>query len=909
MALVPMLCISIYSGLNFRQHAAVMAQENALRLIRLIGGEHKQAVNAARMLLLSLCEVPQLSSGASGEASELLLALLKHYPQFANIYAATPNGRIYASAVGDFTRNSFSDKKTLQQAVSSRRFTVGTYHTCPITGKMVITLVQPVVNNKGVVQRVLALDYDLAYAGQIIDMAGLPRGATFVMSDREGTILYRWPSPERWQGKPVQDSVQVAMLKEQSEGVLQGTGLDNVLRLYAFKPMSMDTQGNDIFLRMGIPEAEVLDKANAYLLTSIMTACLVALGVLIVGRVLCAKLLFDPMEKLIETSQRIAKGELQARTLLPHGADELGRLAFSFDAMADSLERRQHEQEQGAKELFESRERIRAMLNATTDSVILADVHGIIIDMNPIAAARRDKMPSELMGGNLLDDLPPASAVLRKEKMAQSAAGGAIIAFEEKRGQNWYHVRIHPIRDKAGNTVQLASFSRDITERKRFEERLTRQAYEDLLTELPNRALFLQQLELTMHEALVSKNNRYAVLFLDLDNFKLVNDSFGHHVGDTLLRSIGRRLHLAAGEHRLTARFGGDEFAILIPHVVDAIDVLRTADALHRALETPMQVQEFEIRCSASIGVVYGKPEYVTPEQVLRDADIAMYQAKALGRGYTECFTMDMRKQVMERMHLEYELREALASGQMLLYYQPYFSLPDRRLIGFEALVRWRHPTRGMVSPATFIPLSEETGLILHLGAFVMREACSTVAKWNDTYCRDNPLQISVNMSPRQMYQSDPVELVRDTLQQTGLSPNLLTLEITESMLVEDLEHAIDILGTLNHFGVRTALDDFGTGYSSLAYLRSLPLDVLKMDRSFIQRLDRDNRDADIASRIVALAHTLDLSVTAEGVETPGVLRKLTEMGCDTAQGYHLSKPMPQEDVEEMLRTLFNTKN
>ncbi len=404
-----------------------------------------------------------------------------------------------------------------------------------------------------------------------------------------------------------------------------------------------------------------------------------------------------------------------------------------------------------------------------------------------------------------------------------------------------------------------------------------------------------------MREAQRSPSCRYAVLFLDLDNFKLVNDSFGHLAGDSLLLRLAKRLQKAVGPDRVIARFGGDEFAVLVPRVFDSLEVLRLADVIHSALQAPEHVHGLEIHCSACIGVVYGKPEYTMTQHVLRDADIAMYQAKAHGRAQTECFTLDMRDMVNKRLRLENELRSALGHGELLLHYQPYYSLPELRLIGFEALVRWEHPEHGLVSPAQFIPIAEETGLIQSLGAFVLEEACKTIKLWNETPGLRRPLHINVNLSPRQMVHGDPVALVRDTLARTGLVSELLVLEITETSLAEDMEHVADILDTLQHFGVRTALDDFGTGYSSLAYLRNLPLNLLKLDRSFIQRLDRDNRDTAIAARIVDLAHTLNLSVTAEGVENMAVLRQLEQMHCDAVQGYHLSRPLPADAAHRLL--------
>ncbi len=902
LALLPMLGLGIHSGLSYRAQALETAQQNTLLLIRLLVGEQQQAVNAVSILMQVLGEGQQAEHQNGIVASARFASLLRHFPQFTNIMTLTAQGMVSASAVEDYQGMDFASDEAVALALSTRSLALGSYHVCPVTGKMIATFAQPVQDASGNIHGILALHFDMSYAGNLIRAVGLPPGATFVMSDSQGTILYRFPDLEHWQGKPVQSSLHEIMLEQGAdEGVFRAKGLDDISRLYAFKLFTMGQVQHDIHMRIGIPVSAILRGVDNLLLLHMTGAIVVAALVLLLARVCCVRLLFRPVSRLITTAQDIAKGHLHARTDLPHSEDDIGLLATAFDSMAAALQRREQEQKKAAQRIFESGERIRAMLNASSDAVILADTAGTILVANPIAGERRGKHPEEMVGTSLFDALPPDSACLRKDKMAETIQRGATVGFEEKRGDRWYGNRIHPIHDSQGAVVQLVSYSRDITERKLAEERLKRQAFEDSLTGLANRALFDQELEMVMREAQRSPSCRYAVLFLDLDNFKLVNDSFGHLAGDSLLLRLAKRLQNAVGPKHLIARFGGDEFAVLVPQVVDSFEVLRLADAIHQALQPPEHVHGLEIHCSASIGIVYGKSEYTMTQHVLRDADIAMYQAKARGRGQTECFTLDMRDMVNKRLRLENQLRSALENGELLLHYQPYYSLPEQRLVGFEALIRWQHPEQGLVPPAQFIPIAEETGLIQPLGAFVLEEACKAIKIWNQAIPQPAPLRINVNLSPRQMFHGDPVALVRDTLVRTGLEPELLVLEITETSLADDVEHVADILETLQHFGVQTALDDFGTGYSSLAYLRNLPLDMLKLDRSFIQRLDRDNRDTAIAARIVDLAHTLDMSVTAEGVENAAVLRQLELMRCDTVQGFHLSRPLTADAARKHL--------
>ncbi len=442
---------------------------------------------------------------------------------------------------------------------------------------------------------------------------------------------------------------------------------------------------------------------------------------------------------------------------------------------------------------------------------------------------------------------------------------------------------------------------RDITERKKAEKALTYQAYHDELTGLYNRAFFIERLERAMRSAKGGGSGHFAVMFLDLDDFKFVNDSLGHTVGDRLLRGIAMRLWNTLDPGDVIARLGGDEFAVL----VDGRDVpgkgLATAERIHEELKKPSRIDEFEFYVTASVGIVDDVTDYEGVDEVLRDADTAMFQAKSRGKGKSEVFDRAMHDRASERLHLESGLRRALEYGELYLAYQPIFRLPDRRTVGFEALARWRHPVRGILSPAVFIPVAEASGLILALGDFVLRECCGSMRRWLDGHPGAAGMSMSANISAKQLMQGDLASRVGRVLDETGLDPRHLKLEITESVLMENAELAVDLLKRLRDLGVRLSVDDFGTGYSSLSYLRRFPVNELKIDRSFVSNMDVNPEKFEIVRAIVQLARALNLDVCAEGVETEAELAGLLSLGCGLGQGYLHARPLPADEARAFI--------
>lgn len=466
----------------------------------------------------------------------------------------------------------------------------------------------------------------------------------------------------------------------------------------------------------------------------------------------------------------------------------------------------------------------------------------------------------------------------------------------------WMRSRGLAVRDAGGRAYRMSGSQTDITDGK----------VSDALTGLPNRLLFMDRLGRAIERGRRQSDHQFTVLFLDLDRFKLVNDSLGHMAGDQLLVAIARRLETClrgsdscarfAAEHTV-ARLGGDEFTILLEDVGDVSNAVRVADRIQTALQQPFDLDGHEVFTSASIGIATSTTGYDGPEAVLRDADTAMYRAKALGKARCEVFDTEMRDRAVARLRIENDLRRAIERDEFIVHYQPIVTLTDEQLNGFEALVRWRHPERGLVSPAEFIPVAEETGAILPIGWWVLREACRQMRVWQSAFGGGVPLTVSVNLSGKQFLQPDLIEQVERILTETGLPAASVKLEITESMIIESAEAVIGKLLHLKALGVQLAIDDFGTGYSSLSYLHRFPIDSLKIDRSFVNAMSGGR--SEIVRAIVGLAHHLRLDVVAEGVGTSEQLAQLRAVGCQYGQGYYFSRPLDSQAAEELIRTTF----
>ncbi len=507
--------------------------------------------------------------------------------------------------------------------------------------------------------------------------------------------------------------------------------------------------------------------------------------------------------------------------------------------------------------------------------------------------------PEEWLGRVHPDDRVSLEAMIAAHLIGDDQQFEGEFRIRQKDGAyGWVLNRGMAVRNASGQAYRMAGSQTDITARKRAEAQLLYDAFHDALTGLPNRALFTDRLQHIIDSAKRRADALFAVLFLDMDRFKVINDSLGHLVGDQLLIAVGKKVSSCLRPGDTVARLGGDEFAILLENIGDVSDAVDIAERIRMELAHPLLLAGNSVFTGVSIGIAPGAAVYERPEQVLRDADIAMYQAKARGGACYEIYDSRMHAGVIARLQLEADLRRAVDQQEFVLHYQPIMDIQSHRLVGFEALIRWNHPRHGLIYPLEFIPLAEETGLIGPIGEWVLVEACRRLKLWQQRYPADPPLTMSMNVSGKQFSRSDLAEVVSRILRETGLPPNSLALEITESIIMVDIEGAIETMGRLRAMGIQIHIDDFGTGYSSLSHLHRFPITALKIDRAFVAKLLANGQNDAIITSIVSLAKSLNLEVIAEGIELDHQLSSIKDLRCQYGQGFLFSRAMDPAAVD-----------
>jgi len=642
-------------------------------------------------------------------------------------------------------------------------------------------------------------------------------------------------------------------------------------------------------------------------------------GVLLMLALLCGSVIVSlhrlliPLKDLIDFTGRVGRGDFSA-TAPVKTPDEIGELTAAFNRMVTGLRaaqqrlsERTEQLEISNAQLEETQERYRLAVGGAKDGIWDWDVRSQQVYFSPRWKAMlgyvEDEIRSEI--DEWRSRIHPDDRE-RVEKELATHFHGDVSHFESEHrmlhkdgSYRWMLSRAQAVRQGDGAVTRMAGSQTDITDNKVL----------DPLTGLPNRILFKEKLAISIERARRRPDYRFAVFFLDLDGFKLVNDSLGHAVGDQLLISIAQRIRfcvrsgdcVARPFDSTAARLGGDEFALLLEDVNGPESAIRVAERVLQELSSPFDLLGHHLFASASIGIALGGGGDQKPEDLLRDVDLAMYRAKAQGKARYELFDARLRENAMARLEMETDLRGAVEGGQFIVQYQPEVSLRDEPVLEFEALIRWRHPVRGLIPPLRFIPLAEETGLIVPIGKWVLREACRQTAEWQRRYPHAAPVKVSVNLSARQFREPDLIDQVAGALLESGLERGSLDLEITESTIMENPETALSTFAKLKEMGVGLSMDDFGTGYSSLNCLHQFPFDTLKIDRTFVEHMQADSESAEIVGAVINLGNRLGMRVIAEGIETGDQLARLRALGCGYGQGYYFAKPMDAERAEALI--------
>ena len=849
-------------------------------------------IASARQMLERIAARPLVRQVDGEHCDEALKELPGLVPGYTNFLYVDLQGRVICSAlpVPSGKVADAGSQPSFQRFLRDPRFTVGEPMADPITGQWASALSAPIWNEHKALVGAVRLPLDLKQLDPKIPAQVLPDGTRYVFFAQDGTLVWRNVDPGALIGTRRDDETarRIVALRD---GELEGPGSDGASRY--FSVVHMPETGWTAYVSVPMSAVYTAAIERAAVAAAVALATIVALLGL---TVFIARRIARPVAALESAAHAVHAGNLGVRATVD-GPREIAAVALEFNAMIEA--------QQGALEQL----RIAATAFESQQGLNIMNADKVILQVNQAFTVITGYTADECVGRKpqfMRSDRHAEDFFEQVWRAAQRSGGWqGEIWTRRKNGEvfpDW--VTLTAVRSKLGVITHYVGSHVDITDRKLAQDRITQLAFYDPLTALPNRRLLLDRL----HRAVAAgKRSRLygALLLIDLDDFKTLNDTLGHHQGDLLMQHVAQRLGSCTREGDTVARLGGDEFVVMLESLSEssegaAAEAEAAAERIAASLGQPYLLAGQEHRSTASIGATLFSGQQATADEALKQAELAMYQAKSAGRNTLRFFDPEMQARVSHRAALEADLREAVKLEQFVVHYQPQV-MGEGRMFGAEALVRWQHPRRGMVSPAEFIPLAEESGLILPLGLWVLQTACAQLASWAGDQTTE-PLCIAVNISALQLQQDDFVETIQAVLRQTGANPQRLKLELTESLLVADIEGIIAKMRALKAIGVGFSLDDFGTGFSSLTYLKRLPLDQLKIDQSFVTDILTDVNDAAIARIVIALAESLGLTVIAEGVETEAQREFLARERCAAYQGFLFSRPLPVAEFEGLLQ-------
>ncbi len=951
LAVVPAFGVIGYTAMSQHRQAAESAQRDAMNLVRFATGEQRRLVTATRQLLVDLSQLPEMRAPATADACNRILAeRRKQYSYYSNLGAATLDGRLFCSVLPFSKSVTIVDRAYFRRAVTSREFGIGDYQIGRVTGVATVNFGFPVFDDRKQLRSVVYAALNLGWLEQLIADVELPAGSTLTVFDSRGTVLAHYPATENFVGKSIPDAPLVkTILARRAEGTAEIDGDDNAAWLYAFAPLH-DTAAGNVYVAVGIPKAVAFADSNHKFVRNLTLMLMAALLAIIAAWIGGDVFVMRGIRALTDAARRLGYGDLTARTGVTHGKEEIGQLARAFDNMASGMQRMTTTLQRVNRALETLGACNRAMIGATDEQTLLAEVCRIIVNVGGyrfawIGYAEKDE-------GKNVDVMAQAGFEGGMESLAAIAKGVTWADAERGHGPVGTAIRtmqpfvshdlkrdLHfvPWRDEAlrrgyasGVAFPLCvknepigalsiyseetdAFSAQELElleqaahdlafgiatlraRAGHDHALKHLAYYDSLTGLPNRAYFEEHLRRKLVKAR-EIGQSLALIIIDLNRLWEINDALGFHQGDRLLKEVGERIQGALPDQTLLARMRGDEFAVLLP-ISDECDAASTAQKILDALAAPFVIGGLDLDMTAAMGVALFPQHGADAARLLRYADVAMHQAKKSGEPFV-FYASEQDGDSTRRLAMAGELRRAIENNQLVLHYQPKLDMENGRVCGAEALVRWMHPSRGMVPPDEFISLAEHTGLIKPLTDWVMVEALRQSGLWRDAGLA---LPISVNLSPRSLQDAKLVERVQRLVAAAGAQAAWLEFEITEGAVMEDPEGALEILRRLSDMGIALFIDDFGTGYSSLSYLKKLPVDAVKIDKSFVIDMLMKADSAAIVRSTISLAHDLNLKVVAEGVENEAMWGLLGRLGCDTAQGFYMSRPLPADKFKEWL--------
>ena len=861
---------------------------DTIRALTAAQAEH--TIAEAKFILSQLAKRPSILALDAKHCDPTLAELKQLHPDYANVIVLNAQGELVcsATAITSSTNKGPDPKYYFNELRRTHQFTVGKPAKGFVTGRWVSSLAYPLEHADGTLLGALSISVDLAKYQPVVNKKDLPALAIAGIINEEGGLIARSDGPENRIGLR-SNAPAVKVILEQQSGFVRSRDYLGAKRFYAFSPIANTTW----IAFVSLDEAAVFTPFIHLALARLAIAVAVLLLVLTIAlRIL--KSVAKPVEAISQTIGKVASGNTTAR-VTPDGPSEIQHFGVQLNTMLDARE------EDDAK-LQQSEQRYRALTEWTAESLLVHDGKWILYANPATIKLLGAHSLEELISKPLFDYIHPDCHHIARERIASGNMPLMEQQYRTLDGRTIYvEIQSTPMLFDGKKCIQSALH--DITARKIAEEQNIRLAFYNAFTNLPNRRLLIDRLQVVLASNL-RKSHFGALLYIDMDNFKTLNDTLGHAAGDQLILEIGQRLERNMRAEDTVAHLGADDFIILINDLGTSLDQVifeakNRGEQILEAIRTECLIGDVPYRGTASIGITVFGQSGDTVEELLKQVDLAMYQAKDAGHNTLRFFDTNMQAEIMKQSALENGLREALARHQFHLYFQAQMEGAGR-LIGAEALVRWQHPTLGLIGPGEFIQAAEKTGLIIPLGNWVLEAACRQLKIW-DHHPHYAGITLSVNISAHQLRQDNFTQQVIEAIHQTGVNPNLLKLELTESVLLVDIQDTISKMTALRSHGVRFSLDDFGTGYSSLTYLRQLPMDQLKIDQSFIAELPENGNACSIVRTISALGKSLGMVVSAEGVETEAQRQFLNDNGCHFYQGYLFSKPLPIDEFTDFV--------